>query len=89
MTAVATLATVVGFVAQFVGLRALHWSATIYQLGVMLIMTIARSVVRRGLAEDPVVYRGDIIIVDGSATKQAFREVLQALPIVGVFNPVL
>jgi hypothetical protein len=56
MTAVATLATVVGFVAQFVGLRALHWSATIYQLGVMLIMTIARSVVRRGLAEDPVVY---------------------------------
>jgi polysaccharide export outer membrane protein len=45
--------------------------------------------IREGESEDPVVYRGDIIIVDGSATKQAFREVLQALPIVGVFNPVL
>jgi hypothetical protein len=41
---------IVGFIAQFVGLRALHWSATIMQLGVTLIMTGVRSYVRRGLA---------------------------------------
>lgn len=47
------------------------------------------KMIREGEAEDPVVYRGDIIVVDGSATKQAFRDVLQAVPIIGVFNPVL
>ncbi|KAH7094410.1 hypothetical protein FB567DRAFT_585784 [Paraphoma chrysanthemicola] len=52
----ATLTAVVGFVVQFVGLRALHWSATIYQLGIMLILTIVRSLVRRGLAVDPFFY---------------------------------
>jgi hypothetical protein len=56
MAAAATLAAVLGFVIQFVGLRALHWSATIYQLGVMLIMTVVRSLVRRGLAADPIFY---------------------------------
>jgi hypothetical protein len=54
--AVATLVAVLGFVIQFVGLRALHWSATIYQLGVMVIMTMVRSLVRRGLAADPIFY---------------------------------
>ncbi|KAF2014123.1 hypothetical protein BU24DRAFT_423167 [Aaosphaeria arxii CBS 175.79] len=56
MAALATFTAVVGFVVQFVGLRALHWSATIVQLGVMLIMTVIRSWVRRGLAADPVFY---------------------------------
>lgn len=45
--------------------------------------------IRQGEAEDPVVYRGDIIVVDGSSSKRAFRDVLQAIPILGVFNPVL
>lgn len=49
----ASLLTVSGFVCQFVGLRSLHWSATILQLGVTLIMTVARSWVRRGLAIVP------------------------------------
>lgn len=53
MTALATLTAISGFIMQFVGLRALHWLATIYQLGVILILTIIRSVVRRGLAEHP------------------------------------
>ena len=56
MATFGTLTAVVGFVAQFVGLRALHWSATIFQLGVLLIMTITRSWVRRGLAADPEFY---------------------------------
>jgi hypothetical protein len=56
MAATATLISVLGFVVQFVGLRALHWSATVYQLGVMIIMTAIRSLVRRGLAVDPIFY---------------------------------
>ncbi|KAF2199544.1 hypothetical protein GQ43DRAFT_112995 [Delitschia confertaspora ATCC 74209] len=48
-----SLLTVAGFICQFVGLRGLHWSATILQLGVTLIMTAARSWVRRGLAVNP------------------------------------
>ncbi|KAF2791447.1 hypothetical protein K505DRAFT_207343, partial [Melanomma pulvis-pyrius CBS 109.77] len=44
--------TIVGFICQFVGLRSLHWSATIIQLGVTLFMTGVRSWVRRGLAHD-------------------------------------
>ncbi|KAH7084761.1 hypothetical protein BKA63DRAFT_2219 [Paraphoma chrysanthemicola] len=56
MAATATLTAVVGFVIQFVGLRALHWSATVYQLGIMLMLTIVRSLVRRGLAVDPFFY---------------------------------
>jgi hypothetical protein len=56
VAAAATLISVMGFVVQFVGLRALHWSATVYQLGVMVIMTAIRSLVRRGLAVDPIFY---------------------------------
>lgn len=54
LAATAAIATVVGFIAQFIGLRALHWSATIVQLGVTLIMTGIRAYVRRGLATNPI-----------------------------------
>jgi polysaccharide export outer membrane protein len=43
--------------------------------------------IRRGEAEDPKIYSGDIIIVDGSKLKQTQREILSALPIIGMFNP--
>lgn len=43
--------------------------------------------IRRGEAEDPKVYSGDIIIVDGSNIKQIQREILQALPLLSIFNP--
>ncbi len=43
--------------------------------------------IRRGEAEDPKIYSGDIIVVDGSRIKQLQREILGALPIVGMFNP--
>ncbi|ETS83858.1 hypothetical protein PFICI_05734 [Pestalotiopsis fici W106-1] len=42
-----------GFIVQFVGLRGLHWSASIVQLGVVLLMTGLRAWVRRGLAKPP------------------------------------
>ena len=57
VAAAATVASVVGFIIQFVGLRALHWSATIIQLGVTLIMTGVRAFVRRGLADNPICYQ--------------------------------
>jgi polysaccharide export outer membrane protein len=43
--------------------------------------------IRRGEAPDPVIYRGDIIIVDGSKTRAAFQEVLRSMPLVNVFVP--
>jgi polysaccharide export outer membrane protein len=43
--------------------------------------------IRRGKAEDPRIYSGDIVVVDGSNVKAIQREVLQALPILGFFRP--
>ncbi|TFI59911.1 polysaccharide export protein [Sphingomonas parva] len=43
--------------------------------------------IRRGKIEDPRIYSGDIVVVDGSRVKQVQREVLQSLPILGLFNP--
>lgn len=45
--------TLVGYILQFIGLRALHWTAAVVQLGVTVVMTAARSWVRRNLASDP------------------------------------
>ena len=43
--------------------------------------------IRRGEAPDPQVYPGDIIVVDGSATKEAQRQILNSLPILSIFRP--
>ena len=43
--------------------------------------------IRRGKVEDPRIYSGDIVVVDGSAVKAAQREILQALPIFSIFRP--
>jgi polysaccharide export outer membrane protein len=43
--------------------------------------------IRRGQAADPQVYAGDIIVVDGSATKEAQRQILNSLPILSIFRP--
>jgi len=61
LAAISTITAVTGFIVQFVGLRALHWSATIIQLGITLLMTALRAWVRRGLASDPSVVQ----ILDG------------------------
>lgn len=44
--------------------------------------------IRRGEAEDPTVYRGDIIVVDGSSTRRAFRDFLRTVPLFNLFTPV-
>ena len=54
---IGTLVSLCGFVVQFVGLRAMHCSATIAQLCATLVMTILRAWVRRGLAERPAFQR--------------------------------
>ncbi|KIN00710.1 hypothetical protein OIDMADRAFT_124302, partial [Oidiodendron maius Zn] len=52
-TVIATIISVVGFVAQFSALRFLHWSVTICQLVAIGIMTALRAVVRRHVAYPP------------------------------------
>ncbi|KAK3293620.1 uncharacterized protein B0H64DRAFT_419316 [Chaetomium fimeti] len=42
-----------GFIVQFTGLRGMHWSASVAQLGATVLMTILRAWVRRDLAELP------------------------------------
>ncbi|MDT9599702.1 polysaccharide biosynthesis/export family protein [Sphingosinicella rhizophila] len=41
--------------------------------------------IRRAEAEDPKIYPGDVVVVDGSNIKRAQREILQTIPIVGFF----
>ncbi len=43
--------------------------------------------IRRGDAQDPPVYPGDMVIVDGSGLKKARRELLQSLPLAAIFRP--
>jgi polysaccharide export outer membrane protein len=44
--------------------------------------------IRRGRAEDPVIYTGDIIVVDGGSTLRTIqREILSSLPLLGIFRP--
>jgi polysaccharide export outer membrane protein len=43
--------------------------------------------IRNGKAEDPPIYRGDIIIVDGSSAKKAYKDVLRSIPLLAIFGP--
>ncbi len=49
-----TVVALIGYVSQFVGLRAMHWSVALIQLAATLTMTCARAFIRRGLANQPV-----------------------------------
>ena len=42
--------------------------------------------IQRAEAADPEIFGNDIVIVDGNNTKAAYREVLGALPLVGLLN---
>lgn len=48
-----TFLSLVGFVLQFVGLRGLHWSTSVVQLGSIVFMTAIRVLVRRAYARHP------------------------------------
>lgn len=45
--------------------------------------------IRRGEIPDPSLYAGDIVIVDGSSIKEAQKRILQGLPILSVFRPLM
>jgi polysaccharide export outer membrane protein len=47
------------------------------------------TAIRRGQANDPAIYPGDIIVVDGSKIKEAEKQILQAVPIIGIFGPIV
>ena len=53
LTIVGSFISLAGFVTQFVGIRALHWSAPIAQLVVTLAMTAARTWIRRNMSARP------------------------------------
>lgn len=43
--------------------------------------------IRRGEAQDPPVYPGDIIVVDGSSVKAMEKRLLQSIPLLAIFGP--
>lgn len=43
--------------------------------------------IRRGEAQDPPIYPGDIVVVDGSSVKSIERKILNSLPVLSVFRP--
>jgi polysaccharide export outer membrane protein len=43
--------------------------------------------IRRGQSDDPDIHSGDIIVVDGTKAKAIQRDILQAIPILGIFRP--
>ncbi|CEL05777.1 Putative Ankyrin repeat protein [Aspergillus calidoustus] len=49
----ATFLSLLGYVMQFVGLRAMHWSVAVTVLGATLIMAGIRAYVRRSIAANP------------------------------------
>jgi len=53
LTIVGSFISLAGFVTQFVGIRALHWSASIAQLVVTLAMTAVRTWIRRNMSARP------------------------------------
>lgn len=42
--------------------------------------------VREGLMPNPTIYPGDVIVVDGSALKSGYRDLVQAVPVLGLFR---
>ncbi|KAK3358060.1 hypothetical protein B0T25DRAFT_517382 [Lasiosphaeria hispida] len=53
ITTAGVLLSICGFVVQFTGLRGMHWSASVAQLGAIIIMTTLRAWLRRNLAQSP------------------------------------
>jgi polysaccharide export outer membrane protein len=43
--------------------------------------------IRRGQAQDPAIYPGDIIVVDGSSVKSMEKKILQSIPLLAIFGP--
>jgi polysaccharide export outer membrane protein len=55
--------------------------------GQRMVAAFDLAAIREAQAEDPEIFAQDIIIVDGSRTRQWYRDFLLTLPIVGLFRP--
>ncbi len=42
--------------------------------------------IRRGQAEDPLVYPGDTVVIDSSALRSLYRDLIQTLPAISIFR---
>lgn len=47
------------------------------------------TAIRRGEARDPQIYPGDIVVVDGSKIKAAQKQILQSVPLLYIFRPLI
>jgi polysaccharide export outer membrane protein len=45
------------------------------------------TAIRRGQSQDPPIYPGDIVVVDGSSIKAAQKQILQTIPLLAIFGP--
>lgn len=45
------------------------------------------AAIRRGNAEDPLIYGNDIVVVDGSRARAMYKELMQAFPLFAIFRP--
>jgi polysaccharide export outer membrane protein len=45
------------------------------------------TAIRRGQAQDPRIYPGDIVVVDGSSIKAVQKQILQSIPLLAIFGP--
>ena len=45
------------------------------------------TAIRRGQMDDPKLYPGDIVVVDGSAIKEGFKRIMQSFPLFSIFRP--
>lgn len=45
------------------------------------------TAIRRGEAQDPSIYPGDIVVVDGSKIKAIQKQLFQAWPLISIFRP--
>ena len=43
--------------------------------------------IRKGVAQDPPIYAGDIVVVDGSRIKALQKQILSSLPLLSIFGP--
>ena len=43
--------------------------------------------IRRGEEEDPQIYAGDIVVIDGSSVKAVQKQLLNSLPVLSIFKP--
>jgi polysaccharide biosynthesis/export protein len=47
------------------------------------------TAIRQGQSPDPQLYPGDIVVVDGSGVKAVWRRIMESLPVVGIFSPII